>query len=109
MGVYGAYLQNYRHALETVRRCSANSADFADITRCIKLRSLQGQTLSLEELLHKPVARVQQNAPVLHVSYADHWGGGGVRAVDERNVPKGLALKRSFISRSFCHVVKPAG
>nr|CAD7392837.1 unnamed protein product [Timema cristinae] len=46
--------------------CSANSHQFADITRDIRLKSLAGQTLSLEDLLHKPVARVQKNALVLH-------------------------------------------
>ncbi|XP_043192657.1 active breakpoint cluster region-related protein-like [Amphibalanus amphitrite] len=97
MGVYGAYLQNYQHALETVRRCSANSAEFAEITRCIKLRSLQGQTPSLEELLHKPVARVQQNAPVLHdllkylpPSHPDHRTMGLAHA---------LTMTQSFISK----------
>ncbi|XP_037093395.1 active breakpoint cluster region-related protein-like isoform X3 [Pollicipes pollicipes] len=97
MGVYGAYLQNYRHALETVRRCSASSVQFAEITRCIKLRSLHGQTLSLEELLHKPVARVQQNAPVLHdllkylpQSHPDHRTMGLAHA---------LTMTQSFINK----------
>lgn len=68
LDVYASFLQNYPRAVETVRRCSAQSAQFADITRSIKLRSLQGQAQSLEDLLHRPVARVQKNALVLHVS-----------------------------------------
>jgi hypothetical protein len=54
-----------------VRKCSASNSQFADITRDIRLKSLgggQSQSLSLEDLLHKPVARVQKNALVLHVS-----------------------------------------
>ncbi|XP_050727607.1 active breakpoint cluster region-related protein-like isoform X2 [Eriocheir sinensis] len=66
LDVYATFLQNYPRAVETVRRCSAQSAQFADITRSIKLRSLQGQAQSLEDLLHRPVARVQKNALVLH-------------------------------------------
>ncbi|XP_066963866.1 active breakpoint cluster region-related protein isoform X1 [Macrobrachium rosenbergii] len=66
LDVYASFLQNYPRAIETVRRCSAQSSQFADITRSIKLRSLQGQAQSLEDLLHRPVARVQKNALVLH-------------------------------------------
>nr|CAD7194195.1 unnamed protein product [Timema douglasi] len=57
INVYGAFLHNYGRATDTVRKCSANSHQFADITRDIRLKSLAGQTLSLEDLLHKPVAR----------------------------------------------------
>ncbi|XP_063603546.1 active breakpoint cluster region-related protein-like isoform X4 [Penaeus indicus] len=66
LDVYASFLQNYPRAIETVRRCSSQSPQFADITRSIKLRSLQGQPQSLEDLLHRPVARVQKNALVLH-------------------------------------------
>jgi hypothetical protein len=69
--IYGAFLHNYGRATDTVRKCSASNAQFADITRDIRLKSLgggQSQSLSLEDLLHKPVARVQKNALVLHVS-----------------------------------------
>lgn len=71
INIYGAFLHNYGRATDTVRKCSASSAQFADITRDIRLKSLgggQSQSLSLEDLLHKPVARVQKNALVLHVS-----------------------------------------
>lgn len=65
---YGAFLHNYAHATETVRRCSSQSSQFAEITRDIRLRGYpKGPGLSLEDLLHKPVARVQKNALVLHV------------------------------------------
>lgn len=71
INIYGAFLHNYGRATDTVRKCSASNAQFADITRDIRLKSLgggQSQSLSLEDLLHKPVARVQKNALVLHVS-----------------------------------------
>lgn len=80
--IYGAFLHNYGRATDTVRKCSASNAQFADITRDIRLKSHgggQSQSLSLEDLLHKPVARVQKNALVLHdllkytpVSHPDH-------------------------------------
>ncbi|XP_046389865.1 active breakpoint cluster region-related protein [Ischnura elegans] len=66
INIYGAFLHNYGHATDTVRKCSAASHQFAQITTDIRLRSLAGQSLSLEDLLHKPVARVQKNALVLH-------------------------------------------
>lgn len=65
---YGAFLHNYGRATDTVRRCSSQSSQFAEITRDIRLRGYpKGPGLSLEDLLHKPVARVQKNALVLHV------------------------------------------
>ncbi|XP_008559436.1 active breakpoint cluster region-related protein [Microplitis demolitor] len=80
INLYGAFLHNYARATDTVRRCSTNSAQFGDITRDIRLRgNPKGPGLSLEDLLHKPVARVQKNALVLHdllkhtpTSHADH-------------------------------------
>lgn len=73
IGLYGAFLHNYARATDTVRRCSAHSTQFGEITRDIRLRSFpKGPGLSLEDLLHKPVARVQKNALVLHVSNSSH-------------------------------------
>lgn len=69
IGLYGAFLHNYARATDTVRRCSAHSTQFGEITRDIRLRGFpKGPGLSLEDLLHKPVARVQKNALVLHVN-----------------------------------------
>lgn len=68
IGLYGAFLHNYARATDTVRRCSAHSTQFGEITRDIRLRGFpKGPGLSLEDLLHKPVARVQKNALVLYV------------------------------------------
>lgn len=65
INVYGAFLHNYGRATDAVRRRCGSSPRFADLTRQIACR---GQPVSLDDLLHKPVARVQKNALVLHVS-----------------------------------------
>ncbi|OXU28720.1 hypothetical protein TSAR_012957 [Trichomalopsis sarcophagae] len=91
---YGAFLHNYARATETVRRCSSQSSQFAEITRDIRLRGYpKGPGLSLEDLLHKPVARVQKNALVLHdllkhtpQSHADH-----------APLSEALAMTRNFL------------
>ncbi|XP_063383871.1 active breakpoint cluster region-related protein [Cydia fagiglandana] len=76
INVYGAFLHNYGRATDAVRRRCASSQRFADLTRQIACR---GQPMSLDDLLHKPVARVQKNALVLHdlikytpASHPDH-------------------------------------
>ncbi|XP_013778995.1 active breakpoint cluster region-related protein-like [Limulus polyphemus] len=66
LDVYAAYLLNYSKAVETVRKCSLENTKFSELTRTMKLKSLKGQGITLEDLLHKPVARVQKNALVLH-------------------------------------------
>lgn len=66
LGAYSAFLKNYTRALETVNKCSMENNQFSEITRAIKLKSMKGQSVTLEDLLHKPVARVQKNALVLH-------------------------------------------
>ncbi len=63
--IYAAFLNNYQRALEALHRCTETYPQFADLTRSIKLRTVKGQqqaqSLSLEDLLHKPVARVQKH------------------------------------------------
>lgn len=63
--IYAAFLNNYQNALEVLHKCTEAWPQFADLTRSIKLRTVkgqrQGQSLSLEDLLHKPVARVQKH------------------------------------------------
>lgn len=66
LGVYAAFLQNYSKAIETVKKCSIENVKFAEIIKSIKLKYMKGQATTLEDLLHKPVARVQKNALVLH-------------------------------------------
>ncbi|KAK5640428.1 hypothetical protein RI129_011239 [Pyrocoelia pectoralis] len=65
--IYGAFLGNYGRAIDTVRKCSASNSQFGEITKNIICKTLSGgPSISLEDLLHKPVARVQKNALVLH-------------------------------------------
>ena len=78
--MYAQFLGNYPAALAALHRCTQLYPQFADLTGSIKLRTLkgqqQGQSLSLEDLLHKPVARVQKNCLSLQdlIKYtpADH-------------------------------------
>lgn len=63
--IYGAFLHNYGRAIDTVKKCSNSSPTFREIVSNIILNSTNEQSLSLEDLLHKPVARVQKNAMVL--------------------------------------------
>ncbi|EFA00987.1 active breakpoint cluster region-related protein [Tribolium castaneum] len=64
--LYGAFLSNYGRALDTVRKCCETNSLFRDVTKNITCKYLSKQPNNLEEILHKPVARVQKNALVLH-------------------------------------------
>lgn len=63
--LYGAFLHNYGRAIDTVKKCGSNNTQFKEIVSNIILNSTNEQSLTLEDLLHKPVARVQKNALVL--------------------------------------------
>ena len=63
--LYAAFLHNYGHAIDTVKKCSSNNPQFKEIVSNIVLNSTNEGSLTLEDLLHKPVARVQKNALVL--------------------------------------------
>ncbi|XP_076160015.1 rho GTPase activating protein at 1A isoform X3 [Ptiloglossa arizonensis] len=94
IGLYGAFLHNYARATDTVRRCSAHSTQFGEITRDIRLRGVpKGPGLSLEDLLHKPVARVQKNALVLH----DLLKHTPVNHADHAPLSEALAMTRNFL------------
>jgi hypothetical protein len=67
---YAAFLNNYKDALEATRKAAQNSTQFAQLTRRMKLRTKdpqqqQQQTTTLEDLLHKPVARVQRHVAII--------------------------------------------
>lgn len=65
---YGIFLANFKEALEATRKACQHSTQFADLARRIKLRANQQQTIiSLEDLLHKPVARIQRHVAVIQV------------------------------------------
>ncbi|XP_015597248.1 active breakpoint cluster region-related protein [Cephus cinctus] len=94
IGLYGAFLHNYARATDTVRRCSAHSTQFGEITRDIRLRGFpKGPGLSLEDLLHKPVARVQKNALVLH----DLLKHTPSNHADHAPLSDALAMTRNFL------------
>lgn len=63
--IYGAFLHNYGQAIDTVKKCGENNIQFKEIVSKIVLNSQNEQLLTLEDLLHKPVARLQKNALVL--------------------------------------------
>ncbi|XP_066588300.1 active breakpoint cluster region-related protein-like [Prorops nasuta] len=94
IGLYGAFLHNYARATDTVRRCSAHSTQFGEITRDIRLGGFpKGPGLSLEDLLHKPVARVQKNALVLH----DLLKHTPLNHADHAPLSEALAMTRNFL------------
>ncbi|XP_055915254.1 uncharacterized protein LOC129948324 isoform X2 [Eupeodes corollae] len=67
--LYSAFLHNYGQAIETVKKCSANNPQFKTIVSKIVLNYSEQNPPSmqtLEDLLHKPVARVQINALVFN-------------------------------------------
>lgn len=63
--LYSAFLHNYGRAIDTVKKCGSNSLQFKEIVSKIVLNSQNEQSLTLEDLLHKPVARVQKNALIM--------------------------------------------
>lgn len=64
--VYSSFLHNYGQAIDTVKKCSANNPQFKKIVSTIVINLQNEQSLTLEDLLHKPVARVQINALVFN-------------------------------------------
>ncbi|KAH8245447.1 hypothetical protein KR032_010476 [Drosophila birchii] len=64
--LYSAFLHNYKNAIDTVKKCSANNPQFKKIVSTIVVNLQTEQSLTLEDLLHKPVARVQINALVFN-------------------------------------------
>lgn len=66
---YAIFLSNVKEALETTRKACQHSAQFGDLARRIRLRvNNQPQVIvSLEDLLHRPVARIQRHVAVIQV------------------------------------------
>ncbi|XP_017852778.1 active breakpoint cluster region-related protein isoform X2 [Drosophila busckii] len=64
--LYSAFLHNYGQAIDTVKKCSASNPQFKKIVSTIVVNLQTEQSLTLEDLLHKPVARVQINALVFN-------------------------------------------
>ncbi|XP_046636503.1 active breakpoint cluster region-related protein-like [Daphnia pulicaria] len=85
---YAIFLSNFKEALEMTRKACQNSTQFADLVRRIKLRSSNQQmVITLDELLHKPVARIQRHVAVvqdlLDVSTPDEPAYGMLQEVQQ--------------------------
>ncbi|CAI5651220.1 unnamed protein product [Oreochromis niloticus] len=71
LGVYRAFVDNYKVAVETADKCCQANAQFAEISENLMVRSTkdckdQSAKYSLETLLYKPVDRVTRSTLVLH-------------------------------------------
>lgn len=93
LDVYSSYLRNYSNALETLRVCCQQNEQFSGIAMSIKLKS-KNITMSLQELLHKPVARVQKNALVLH----DLLKYTGQNSEEHKSLQTALQMTQRFLN-----------
>uniref|UniRef100_A0A671Q2E6 Breakpoint cluster region protein-like n=1 Tax=Sinocyclocheilus anshuiensis TaxID=1608454 RepID=A0A671Q2E6_9TELE len=71
LGMYRAFVDNYKVAVETAEKCCQANSQFAEISENLKVRSAkegkdQNAKNSLETLLYKPVDRVTRSTLVLH-------------------------------------------
>lgn len=71
LGVYRAFVDNYKVAVETADKCCQANLQFAEICENLKVKSTkdckdQSAKNSLENLLYKPVDRVTRSTLVLH-------------------------------------------
>lgn len=71
LGVYRAFVDNYKAAVEMAEKCCQANSQFAEISENLKVRSAkevkdQNAKNSLETLLYKPVDRVTRSTLVLH-------------------------------------------
>uniref|UniRef100_A0A671KNS7 Uncharacterized protein n=1 Tax=Sinocyclocheilus anshuiensis TaxID=1608454 RepID=A0A671KNS7_9TELE len=71
LGMYRAFVDNYKVAVETAEKCCQANSQFAEISENLKVKSAkegkdQNAKNSLESLLYKPVDRVTRSTLVLH-------------------------------------------
>ncbi|XP_029030555.1 active breakpoint cluster region-related protein isoform X2 [Betta splendens] len=71
LGVYKAFVDNYKVALETAEKCSQANSQFQKISENLKVKGPKDSkdcttTVSLEALLYKPIDRVTRSTLVLH-------------------------------------------
>ncbi|KAF7656568.1 hypothetical protein LDENG_00039160 [Lucifuga dentata] len=71
LGVYRAFVDNYKVAVATADKCCQANTQFAEISENLKVKSTkdckdQSAKNSLETLLYKPVDRVTRSTLVLH-------------------------------------------
>ncbi|XP_051525363.1 breakpoint cluster region protein-like isoform X2 [Myxocyprinus asiaticus] len=71
LGVYRAFVDNYKVAVEMAEKCCQANSQFAEISENLKVKNTkevkdQNAKNSLETLLYKPVDRVTRSTLVLH-------------------------------------------
>ncbi|XP_028321947.1 active breakpoint cluster region-related protein isoform X2 [Gouania willdenowi] len=71
LGVYKAFVDNYKVALETAEKCSHANIQFQKISENLKVKGPKDAkdcttTISMEALLYKPIDRVTRSTLVLH-------------------------------------------
>uniref|UniRef100_UPI0037E7CB2A active breakpoint cluster region-related protein isoform X1 n=1 Tax=Semicossyphus pulcher TaxID=241346 RepID=UPI0037E7CB2A len=71
LGVYKAFVDNYKVALETAEKCSQANSQFQKISENLKVKGPKDAkdcttTVSMEALLYKPIDRVTRSTLVLH-------------------------------------------
>ncbi|XP_070838533.1 active breakpoint cluster region-related protein isoform X1 [Chaetodon trifascialis] len=71
LGVYKAFVDNYKVALETAEKCSQANIQFQKISENLKVKGPKDSkdcttTVSMEALLYKPIDRVTRSTLVLH-------------------------------------------
>ncbi|XP_061658834.1 active breakpoint cluster region-related protein isoform X1 [Syngnathoides biaculeatus] len=71
LGVYKAFVDNYKLALETAEKCSQANSHFQEISENLKVKGPKDSkdctsTATMEALLYKPIDRVTRSTLVLH-------------------------------------------
>ncbi|KAM6907024.1 active breakpoint cluster region-related protein isoform 1-T1 [Xenentodon cancila] len=71
LGVYKAFVDNYKVALETAEKCSQANSQFQKISEDLKVKGPKDSKdcttkISMEALLYKPIDRVTRSTLVLH-------------------------------------------
>ncbi|XP_076025173.1 active breakpoint cluster region-related protein isoform X1 [Genypterus blacodes] len=71
LGVYKAFVDNYKVALETAEKCSQANIQFQKISENLKVKGPKDSkdcstTVTMEALLYKPIDRVTRSTLVLH-------------------------------------------
>uniref|UniRef100_A0A8C6UTK2 ABR activator of RhoGEF and GTPase n=1 Tax=Neogobius melanostomus TaxID=47308 RepID=A0A8C6UTK2_9GOBI len=71
LGVYKAFVDNYKVALETAEKCSQANIQFQKISENLKVKGPKDSkdcttNVSMEALLYKPIDRVTRSTLVLH-------------------------------------------
>ncbi|XP_061817971.1 active breakpoint cluster region-related protein isoform X1 [Nerophis lumbriciformis] len=71
LGVYKAFVDNYKVALETAEKCNQANSQFQKISENLKVKGPKDSkdsttTVTMEALLYKPIDRVTRSTLVLH-------------------------------------------